>query len=241
MKPTFSLRTLLGVMLLAAILFGWYASTKRYRLHIVRLQNRLTYAEEELDRAKDRAKTEERRAAGSYRDATRLFYYAKLDGISLRGTTLTGSISSFQGTSFQDCDLQKAKLSGTSSSFQGARFDRGKLAGSQLTGGGAAFQLASFASADLTGAILTGGPGSFQGATFEEARLESATIRLTGDNFTAFQGVNISGVQLQGADLSALHAEALRSCYFRIPPTYDGQTQLPAGFDAAAQGWQRVE
>jgi uncharacterized protein YjbI with pentapeptide repeats len=237
MQFKFSLRALLGLTCLIALVLAWYASSRQYAEQIQRLNLRLTYAEEELDRAKDDFEREQRR--GSAKTAARRpFRDVKFDGQKLGEFSVVTGNSAFQNTSFVGCDLKNAKLTGETSSFQGARFDRANLAGAKLTGGGAAFQGASFASADLSGAILTGGGSAFQTATFEGANLTGTKIQV--NDMTAFQSVNIDSAMFQNADLSAVDADALASCYFRSPPTYNGETRFPDGFDPAKQGWTRA-
>jgi hypothetical protein len=52
--------------------------------------------------------------------------------------------------------------------------------------------------------------------------------------------VNISGARFERADLSAIDADNLASCYFVEPPTYDDRTVFPSGFDAEEQSWRRT-
>ena len=61
--------------------------------------------------------------------------------------------------------------------------------------------------------------------------------RLSG----SFQGANISGARLEGADLSAVDSDDLAICNFDKPPTYDEKTKFPSGFDPVEQFWQRRE
>ena len=81
------------------------------------------------------------------------------------------------------------------------------LAQARLTGGDASFQGSTFVRAELTGATLAGGPSSFQNASFEDAIMVGA--KLVG----SFQATNISGANLQGADISAIDRADLASCY----------------------------
>ena len=237
MKLKFSLRTLLGLTLLVALVFAWYASSKQYAEQIRRLNVRLNFAEEELDRAKDDFEREQRRGSAKT-SARRPFRDAKFDGLTLSEFSVVTGNSAFQNTSFVGCELKNANLTGKTSSFQGARFDRAILAGAKLTGGAGAFQGASFASADLSGAVLTGEGSALQGASFEGANLTGAKINAT--DTSAFQSVNIDSAMFQNADLSALSPLALESCYFRSPPTYNSETKFPAGFDPAVQGWKHA-
>jgi hypothetical protein len=56
-----------------------------------------------------------------------------------------------------------------------------------------------------------------------------------------FRGSNFSGARLESADLSAITADNLASCYFKVPPTYDSRTRFPQGFDPVKNSWRRVE
>lgn len=227
----FSLRGVLLLMLLVALILAWRSSLERAELRLAQQANQLRYAEEELARARDALRDQ---ARGPTRDRARSLWEARLDGAQLRGVSVVSPGNAFQRASFHECDLESVTLQGGGSAFQLARFDQAKLVGAKLTGGSASFQGATFVAADLTGAILTGGSGSFQGSSFENATLVDA--RLAG----SFQLVNLSGARFEGADLSALESESLTSCYFKDPPTYNGQTKFPAGFDPQAQLWKRV-
>jgi uncharacterized protein YjbI with pentapeptide repeats len=148
MQLKFSLRALLGLTCLIALVLAWYVSSQQYEGRIRQLNLRLTYAEEELDRAKDDFEREQRR--GSAKTAARRpFRDAKFDGLKLGEFSVVTGNSAFQNTSFVGCDLKNADLTGETASFQGAQFDGANLAGAKLTGGASAFQGASFVSADL--------------------------------------------------------------------------------------------
>lgn len=226
----FSIRGLLMLILLVAMLLGWRSAVERGKMQLAQQANQLRYAEEELRRARDEIKDQSRVKP----DKSRAFWMAEFDGADLRGVTIASPSNAFQRASFQGCNLEGATLAGGVSAFQFARFDNCKLMNAKMTGGGASFQLATFVEADLTGAVLTGDGSSFQGASFEDATLVRA--RLSG----SFQGINISGARFEGADLSALDDQSLASCYFHKAPTYDGRTKFPAGFDAKALLWRRV-
>jgi uncharacterized protein YjbI with pentapeptide repeats len=221
---------MLMLTMLLALLLAWRSSEQRAERQRTRQAGLLQYVEEELERARQELRDRDR----PRRDKTRVLWEAKLDGTHLRGVTIASSENAFQGASFRDCDLKDATLQGGVSSFQFARFDNANLVNAKLAGGGASFQIATFVGADLTGAVLTGEGTAFQKSSFENATLVRA--RLVG----SFQGVNISGTRFEGADLSALDSDSLASCYFREPPTYDGQTKFPAGFDPEALLWRRV-
>jgi uncharacterized protein YjbI with pentapeptide repeats len=238
--PQFSLRAVLVLMMMLAVLLAWRVSLDRAERRLAEQVERtqlqasqLRYAEEELQRARD-----ELRDVGRVKpDRTRAFWQASFDGAQLRGATLASPENAFQRASFNGCQLTGATLRGGGSSFQLARFDDAQLAEAKLTGGNASFQYATFVGADLTGAVLTGGPSSFQKASFERAKLIGS--RLSGGG-TAFQSANISETHFEGADLSALDADSLSSCYFHQPPSYDAKTKFPTGFDPAARQWRLV-
>lgn len=216
--------------LLVALLFGWRSSALHAKKQLTRQANRMRYAEQELERAREELDDRDRPKL----DKARVLREAELDGAHLRGVTISSPGNAFQRASFKDCDLENATLQAGGAAFQGARFDKSNLTNAKLTGGGSSFQEATFVDADLTGAVLTGGGASFQGSSFENATLTRA--QLVG----SFQLVNISGTHFEGADLSALDSQSLASCYFKEAPTYDGQTKFPAAFDPVTQLWRRV-
>jgi uncharacterized protein YjbI with pentapeptide repeats len=236
-RPRFSVRALLMLTLLLAVALGWRSSVQQAQRQRSALEQQLAeqkvhleYAERELNRARDDLSD----LAQPKQDRSRVLYGAQFEGASLRGVTMSHPGNAFQGTSFRGCDFTGATLEGDVAAFQLARFDDAKLAGAKLIGGNAAFQGATFVNADLTEATLTGGPSSFQTASFENANLKNT--RLAG----SFQGVNLSGARLAGADLSAIRAEDLDGCYFRDPPTYDEATKFPQGFDPAVKLWRKA-
>lgn len=195
-------------------------------------EKRVEYAREELRRAKDDVRDAQR---GKSPDRHRSFWEADLDGTNLTGMTLSSDGNAFQRASFRECQLDHATLRGGAAAFQAAKFDGASLVHAQLIGGDAAFQGATFVGANLTGATLNGGSASFQGASFENAVMIDAT--LAGH----FQSVNLSGVQLQGANLSSIAPENLASCHFDVPPTFNGKSKLPVGFDPVQHVWRRVD
>jgi uncharacterized protein YjbI with pentapeptide repeats len=218
------------LMLLAAVLLGWRSSLQRGAQQLKRQEIRLQYAEEELRRARDLLRDRNR----PNRVVSRVLDETVLDGANLRGVTIASSENAFQRASLRNCNLTTAVLEGGDSAFQLAHFDGARLVHARLKGGFASFQEATFNNANLTDAVLLGRGSSFQRASFENATLVRA--RLAG----SFQAVNLTGAHLEGADLSAIAAEDLASCYFKQPPTYDDQTRFPAAFDPAAQQWARV-
>jgi uncharacterized protein YjbI with pentapeptide repeats len=226
----FTLRTLLTLTLLVALLLAWRSSLERAEVRLTEQANKLRYAEEELERARDEIRDRDRVKP----DKNRTLWQANLDGAQLRGVTISSNTNAFQRASLQGCDLAGATLQGGDASFQLSRFDNSRLVNAKLTGGVSSFQMATFVNADLAGAELSGGGASFQKSSFENATLIRS--RLSG----SFQSVNLSGTRLEGANLSALRSEDLASCYFKDPPTYDRQTTFPAGFDPAKKLWRRV-
>jgi len=230
--PRVSIRGLFFLIVLVALLFGWLSSQQRAERELRQQGQRLRYAEEELGRARDELRDQQR---GPRPDRARSFWEADLEGSNLVGITIASDSNVFQSASFRKCRLEGATLEGGDASFQRARFDAAKLARACLKGGGSSFQASSFVGADLTGATLIGGSASFQSASFEEAILIGA--KLSG----SFQVVNISGARLEAADLSAIARDDLASCYFKEPPTYDARTKFPLGFDPVDRLWRRVE
>lgn len=228
----FSIRSVLVTILLLGLLFGWSASSKQAERRYRRLSQQLTYAEEELSRARDEVREI---ARGKVPDPQRSFWESSLDGSNLADTTVVHPGNIFQKASFRGCKLERATLKGGASSFQRACFDGATLINATLVGGVSSFQSSSFVDADLTDARLDGGPSSFQLASFENADMTGVTLK------GSFQLVNLSRARLQRADLSALDAYDLASAYFDKPPTYDAQTKFPAGFEPREQLWRLVD
>jgi uncharacterized protein YjbI with pentapeptide repeats len=231
----FSIREALFAMLLVALFFGWRASQQQTSRQIANLQRRLRYAETSNTWSEFRSRIDMDSAPAASKRG--VLAHLNLDGANLRSVSIAGQNSAFARASFNNADLTKASLGGAGGAFQGAKFDGARLVNAKLTGGVSAFQGSSFAGADLTGAVLTGGASSFQGSTFADARLAGAQLLCSG---ASFQLVNIDAADFAGADVSALAAEALKSCYFNQPPTYDGHTRFPRGFDPEDQGWKRA-
>ena len=241
--------------MLVAIMFGWYSSSRRANRLLTRLAKRQEHLTAQLHFATSRSKhnNNESRNSREAKDKT-VFSDARFNRVNMRGVSITGKFhgssfescllqdanlnGSFQGTDFNHCNLANSTLIGDNSSFQLASFADANLSGAVVTGGGAAFQLCSFVDADLSGAVLTGGGCSFQGANFQRAKLFGA--RIVCPNATAFSAVIIDSAKFQGADLSAIGARALESCYFEMPPSYDGNTKFPSGFDPSKQLWQKA-
>ncbi len=232
-----TIRSLLALTLIVAIGFGWINAVKRAESHrdeVWRIQQRLLAANEQLE-LRDVA---EKPQPGTRRH--RFLYETNLEGNDFRGVNISAGPSAFQKTWLVDSQLQNTIIVAGTSSFQRARFDHANLQNAQLTGGGASFQLASFAGADLRNASLTGGGASFQCASLRDANLDGATINCPV-NSSSFQLVDIDSASFRHADLSAIRAEDLESCYFFTPPMYDDKTRFPAGFDPAAVGWKLVQ
>lgn len=226
----FSIRGVMLLTLLIALLLGWRSSVQRAGVQLRQQAKQLVYAEQELARARD-----ELESRGSIKpDKSRAFWLAQLEGANLAGMTISSPGNAFQRASFQGCNLEHATLQGGVSAFQLARFDKAKLAGAKLSGGNASFQHATFVGADLTDAVLTGSGSSFQMSSFENATLVRACLA------GSFQAVNISGAHFEAADLSSLDSHDLASCYFKIAPSYDEQTKFPVGFHPEAMGWRRI-
>lgn len=227
----FSSRGLFHFLLIAALFLGWLNS----QLQVDRLrrqqEQRVQYAEEELERAREELRDQLREIPP---DRQRSFWQADLERFDLSGMAIASSGNTCQRASFRECKLENATLEGGSSSFQFAKFDSSKLNHAKLTGGVASFQGATFVGADLTGAELTGGVCSFQSASFENAVLIGA--KLSG----CFQGVNFSGARFEGADLSAIDSDDLASCYFKIAPSFDVKTKFPPSFDPTQRLWKKL-
>ncbi len=229
--PRVSVRGLLVLVVLAALLLGWASSERRAARERRIQEDRLRYAEEELRRARDEVRDLSR---GIRADPSRSFWQAGLDGSNLARMTIVSDANAFQRASFRRGILEGARLEGGDASFQHARFDGAKLARATLKGEGSSFQAATFDGADLTAATLQGGPSSFQGASFEGATLVNATL------IGSFGGANLSAARLEGADLTAIAPADLAGCHFRVPPTFNAATRFPPGFDPAERGWARV-
>lgn len=225
-RMRFSVRGLCVSFLFAAVIGGWYSSLRRFNSERRYLENCLRYAERELGRATDQLSDLPRPNR-----TERLI----LEGSNLADSTIASPRNAFQKASFCECLLENATLEGGGASFQLARFDDAKLRRAKLKGGVASFQCASLVNADLTGAELSGEGSSFDGANFEKAILINA--KLLG----SFQGVNISGAKLAGADLTSINSETLAGWYFKVPPTYDAKTKFPAGFDPVKYFWRKTE
>jgi hypothetical protein len=231
----FSLRGALLLTMLVALFFGWRASGERAAREITNLRRRLAYVESKQTWTESRADHLTRPAKRKFQHRG-ILSGADLSGVSLRKARIDAQTNGFQRTRFTSADLQDAKLSGGDAAFQGVVFDDANLRDATLTGGVSSFQLSSFVAADLSGAVLTGGGSSFQGSTFEGAALVGARLLCRG---ASFQAVNIDATDFRGADISALEAESLKSCYFKTSPTYDDGTKFPPRFDPVEEGWQR--
>ena len=228
----FSIRSLLVAALIVGLACGWFSTLQR--LHGLRrnYEQRLEYAEEELARSVGQLRDLRR---GKQADKSRSFWEAELEGSDLSGMTFATDRNAFQRASFRSCNLERSVLKGGTSAFQSACFDGANLHGARLEGDGASFQGATFVKAELTGAKLIGGGGSFQMASFEEANMIDT---IWSGNF---QRVNLNGVRLHGADLSAIDPENLASCIFEIAPVYDSKTRFPKGFNPSDHFWRAAE
>jgi uncharacterized protein YjbI with pentapeptide repeats len=233
--PRFSIRGVLVVTTMLALLLAWRRSYQDSQRHMAALHQRIRYLQEGQHWSDVRAKLAEsrpdRRSAGTLANMD-------LQGANLRGVTLQGRNHAYERTQFQRADLEASKFTGGVAAFSGARFDDALLMDATLTGGTSSFQMASFAGADLTGAKLVGGPASFQGSTFQNSKLVNAKIVCNG---ASFQAVNLDGADLRGADLAVLNPNSLRSCHFGTPPLYDATTRFPPQFDPAAEGWKLAD
>ena len=228
----FNIRELVLLIVIVFLGFGWFSSEQRADRERRLREKHLQHADEELGRARHELQSH---LKGRQPDRNRSFWAAELEGSNLTGMTISSRSNAFQHASFRNCRLENSTLEGGGSSFQNAVFDGAQLTGAKLTGEHASFQGASFAGAELTNATLSGGSASFQLASFEDAVLVRA--KLSGN----FQGANLSGTQFQAADLSAIDPDNLASCYFKVPPSYDGRTLFPVGFDPFDCLWKRVE
>jgi uncharacterized protein YjbI with pentapeptide repeats len=232
----FTIREILLLTLLIAVVFGWRHSSKRSARQLRDLQRRIVHAKWAVDFDASREEVQSRKAPSSWKNGLQQkFSYLTLDGVNLQGVSIKGGDQSFQSAALLNCNLSKATLDGT---FQGARFDGSNLAGAKLGSGRASFQMSSFVDVDLTGATLQGGACAFQASSFAGANMTDATIICSG---ASFQAVKVDGAEFQGADLSRLHYGALESCYFQTPPTYDERTRFPVDFDPVEAGWKRKE
>lgn len=230
-----TIRTLLGVTLIAAFGFGLIVAVQQtnvWRYRYFRAERRLMAAESQL-----KLRGVARRPDGVAR-LQRFLFEAVLEGSDFSNVSIKAGASAFQKTWLVNADLENANIVAGGASFQRATFDHANLHGAQLAGGTSSFQLASFAGADLQGATLTGGDASFQGASFRDADLTGASIKCPA-NGSAFQAVDLNSAKFERADISAISTGDLESCYFSEPPTYNEKTRFPSGFDPAVAGWKR--
>ncbi len=226
----FSIQSLLTIILVVALLCGWISTLQSIDRIRKRYEQQLEYSNGELVRSKEQLQYLQR---GKRPDRNRFFWEAELEGSNLAGMTIASDGNAFQLASFRACNLEGARLRGGTASFQRASFDEAKLKGAALSGEGASG--ATFVGADLTGATLSGGWGAFADASFENAILVEA--KWAG----SFERANISGVKFEGADLSAIVADNLISCYFDVPPVYDSRTKFPSGFEPTQHRWQMAK
>ena len=129
--PRFSIRGLILVILLVALLLGWVSSEQRVKQEQQRAvrerqeqEQRLRYAEEELRRARDELQDQMRGPRPVHK---RSFWEADLESSNLAGMTIASDSNAFQRASFRKCRLEGATLEGGDSSFQRAHFDDATL------------------------------------------------------------------------------------------------------------------
>lgn len=239
----FTIREMMMAITVVAIVLGWFASIQRVQIkadrRVAAAEKREAYLKYQADFGKDMQESRQRQGQQALDQSPagkkRTFSEAVFNRINMSGIQATGI---FQKVAFEQCILRDAKLTGSDSSFQFANFHKCNLVDATLSGGGASFQLCSFAGADLSRATLSGGGASFQGASFENAIAIGTRIITTGGS--AFQLVNLSSAQFQGADLSTIPKISLESCVFDAPPSYDDATRFPKGFDPKAQLWNKT-
>lgn len=235
-KPQITLRALFGLTLVIAFVLSLYRCNqrvKRWQQETFQLREKLRAADWQIEFRDDPKKPE----SGS--KGRGFLSKVNLEGQDFRGVSITVGSSAFQKTWLVGANLQKTTIAAGGASFQFVRLDHANLQGANLSAGGSSFQLASFLGADLRGATLTGGGASFQGSSMREADLTGATI-ICPPNLSAFQGVDISSANFQGADISAVQALNLQSCYFSTPPKYDAKTKFAKDFDPVAADWELV-
>src|ERR1700686_1056309 len=97
-RPRFTIRALLLLTLLVAVLLGWHSSIQDARKQLARNANRLQYAEGELERTRDELKDRDR----PKRPAGRVFSEAELDGANLRDVTISSTSNAFQRASLKN-------------------------------------------------------------------------------------------------------------------------------------------
>lgn len=232
----YSIRTLLGVMVVLAIVMAWLATLAELRR---------AYQLISVDSARTRML--ESNINAIYEDKHRVENHGHgflsgmdLDGCDFHGVKINAGNSAFQSTTLRSANLQDSTITAGGASFQRVSFDWANLRAATLSASGAAFQLVTFVEADLRDAKLIGGAGSeFQTVSFRGADLTGATIRCSGAG--AFQAVDINAANFSDADLGAIDANNLRSAYFSIPPIYSSKTKFPADFDPAQAGWKLAD
>jgi uncharacterized protein YjbI with pentapeptide repeats len=228
----FSIRTLLGVTVVLAVVMGWLVTLQELRITKGRMSAasaRTQMIESHIESIYGEKYRERNHGRG-------FMSGMNLDGCDFRGVTINADTSAFQATSLQNANLQNATITAGGSSFQSVSFDHADLRGAKLSASGAAFQMVTFVEADLRGAKLIGGNGSeFQAVSFRGADLTGATITCGGA--AAFSAVDIDSANFSDADLSAIDADNLHSAYYSTPPNYSTKTKFPADFDPKKAGW----
>ncbi|MCA9258229.1 MAG: pentapeptide repeat-containing protein [Planctomycetales bacterium] len=216
-------------MTLVAIGFAWQLSLKNLRRDNARLTRRLDEMALNFQVAQQRADFHVDSHTQRYweSDAPSMGSFSSPD----LKIEVSKEIGAFRGFAFDKQDLTGVAISAGNSAFQGTTFRHCKLCDAKLVGGRASFQYAIFSDADLSGALLD---GDLQGMSIANADCTGATIR------GLLKRVDIDGAQFGDADLSAVSAENLNSCYFFKPPTYNRNTKFPPDFNPESQGWRRV-
>jgi len=146
----------------------------------------------------------------------------KWDGENLSDSNFENStlfLVQFHGTTLQRCN------------FQGTDLSSGALNGADLTDSDLRFT--TWTNASLQGAILRN--ADMSGVNFVECGLEGAkmvgTKLVNARGFQRINGVNFTGADLRGADLSKA-TDGGTPAIFRNAK-YDKRTRWPAGFDIA--------
>ena len=157
--PRVSIRRMISLILVVALLLGWYSSQRRIERERRWQEQRLRYAEEELRRAKDQLQDQQR---GPRPYLLRSFWEADLEGSNLAGMTIASNDNAFQRASFLQM-FTGGDVDWGVSSFQARPIRRREACQGALTGGGSSFQMSSFLLGPISRcATLMGGGASFQ-------------------------------------------------------------------------------
>ena len=103
----FSIRSLLAFVLIVGLTCGWFSASRSVHGIRKRYEQRLEYAKEELDRAKDQLRDLRR---GKRTDRTRSFWGAELEGSDLTGMAIASNRNAFQLASFRNCSVPRETL-----------------------------------------------------------------------------------------------------------------------------------